>query len=214
MDIQENLLEIITLSYKDVEEQIKTYPLTFDKTKINIVEWQLKLPVFVTSFYNYLKSNGSIPNQNDYWLFYVAENKAYLTSLNLPEEEKKGVRARVFRTYPSLVRDLHLGLYLKNNHLFRSVFYNELIDVEYGIDIIVENDSGTKFGLNLFIGTKRANDARRVKQHRLKKSLGIICLDFPLARDKRKICGDFFLYADDEIQKKVEEIQNYKNAKF
>ena len=202
-----NCFDVITFTYKDVEKQIKPYELVFDQTRNEKVEWRLKLPMFVPPFYGYIKSRNSIPKQNDYWRFYVSENKNYLTNLNLSEEEKIGVRARVFRTYPSLVRDLHFGLYIKENHFFRSVFYNEFLDIEYGIDLIVENADGVKIGLNLFTETKAAKDARTIKKHRLKKSVNFDCYDIPIDFTGSKRCGRFFLYSEREIKTIVEKIQ-------
>jgi len=207
IDNLENCFDMMEFTYKDVEKQIRTYRLVFDQTRNEKVEWQLKLPMFVPAFYNYVKSRNSIPDQKDYWQFYVSENKNRLTSLNLSKEEKIGVRARVFRTYPSLIRDLHFGLYIKNNGFFRSVFYNEFLDIEYGIDLVVENADGVKIGLNLFTETKAAKEARAVKKHRPKKSVDFDCHDIPIDFAGSKRCGDFFLYSEREIKTIVEKIQ-------
>ena len=207
IDNLENCFDLIKFTCKDVEEQIKTYQLVFDQTRNEKVEWRLKLPMFVPSFYNYVKSKNSIPNQNDYWRFYVSENKNYLTSLNLSKEEKIGVKARVFRSYPSLVRDLHFGLYIKKNNFFRSVFHNDFYDIEYGIDLIIENDDGAKIGLNLFTNTKAAQYARTIKKYRPKKSVDFACYEIPISFIGSKRCGDFFLYSEREIIMIVEKIQ-------
>ena len=202
-----NCFDAIKLTYKDVENQLRTYPLTFDRTRNKKVEWQLKLPMFVVPFYNYVKSRNTIPNQKDFWLFYVSENKDYLTSLNLTTEEKIGVRARIFRTYPSLVRDLHFGLYIKENNFFHSVFYNEFLDIKYGIDLVIENTAGIKIGLNLFTKTRTAEFARTVKKYRPKRSVNFDCYEIPIDFMGSKRCGDFFLYSEREIQSIVEIIQ-------
>ncbi|MCL1932409.1 MAG: hypothetical protein FWF53_01145 [Candidatus Azobacteroides sp.] len=202
-----NCFDGIKLTYTDVEEQIEAYELVFDQTRNEKVEWRLKLPMFVPPFYGYIKSRNSVPKQDDYWRFYVSENKDYLTSLNLSKEEKTGVRARVFRAYPSLVRDLHFGLYIKGNHFFRSVFYNEFLDIEYGIDLVVENINGVKIGLNLFAETKAAKEARTIKKRRPKKSVNFDCYDIPIDFTGSKRCGDFFLYSEREIKTIVEKIQ-------
>ncbi len=207
-----NLFDSVTFSSADIEAQIRVFNLSFDQTRNDRVEWKLKLPMFVPPFYDYIKSRGSIPSQDDYWLFYVSENKDYLVSLNLSREEKIGLRARVYRTYPSLVRDFHFGLYLKENNFFCFVFYNEILDIEYGIDLVIENEERTLIGLNLFTQTQAAQYARKVKEFRPKKSVNFACLEIPIDFKGSKTCGDFFLYSDREITSIVEKIKNHTEA--
>lgn len=208
-----NLFEIISLTSQEVEAQIQNYKLVFDQTRNEKVEWGLKLPMFVPSFYKFIKTKKLVPSQNDYWLFYVSENKDYLTDLKLTREEKIGVRARVFRTYPSLVRDLHFGLQMKENNIFRSVFYNEILDIEYGVDLVVENINGILLGLNLFTKTKAAEHARIVKEFRPKKPIDFACCEIPIIFKGSKKCGDFFLYSDREINFITEKINTYLEGK-
>jgi hypothetical protein len=200
-----NFFDLISLSYKDVEGQIAGFQLIFDQTRNQKVEWAIKLPMFVPSFYEFVKANNTVPSQNEYWAFYVEKNRDYLVNLNLSQEEKNGVRARVFRTYPSLVRDLHFGLYLKDNNLFSTVFYNEVLDIEYGIDLVVEL-MGERVGLNLFAKTKTATFARTVKRFRPKKAVDFPCFEIPVDFRGSKTCGRFFLYSDREVASIVNKI--------
>ena len=204
----DNLLEQIGFSADEVESQIKDYKLVFDATRNEKVEWHLKLPLFVPPFYMFVKTRGFVPDQNDYWHFYVSENRERLQSFGLTHDEKLGVRARVFRTYPSMVRDLHFGLFIKNRGFFRKVFYNEILDVEYGIDLAIETDSGTKIGLNLFTRTTIAQHAREVKEFRPKKQINMPCYEIPIDFKGGKSCGDFFLYSEREIAHIVEKIRD------
>ena len=199
-----NFFDAINFTRKDVETQISAYKLTFDQTRNEKVEWKLKLPAFVRPFYNYIKSRNTIPSQTDYWLFYVSENKDYLTNLNLSQKEKIGVRARVFRAYPSLIRDLHFGLYIRENPFFKSVFYNEMLDIEYGVDLVVENADGVRIGLNFFTKTRTAEYARTVKEYRPKKTVNFPCFEIPIDFSGCKKCGDFFLYSEREMNAVIE----------
>ena len=212
IDTLTNCFDEIKFSFENVEKQIEAYHLTFDRTRNERVEWRLKLPMFVLSFYGYIKSRNLIPSQNDFWQFYVSENKKYLTSLKLSKEEKTGVRARIFRTYPSLVRDLHFGLYIKERKNFRSVFYNEWIDIAYGIDLIVEIREGKKIGLKLFTQTRAGSEAREIKDHRLKKSAELDCYELPIEFRGSRMCGEFFLYSEREIDRVVEKIEKFNKG--
>ena len=202
----ENLFNSVTVTSAGIEAQICKFSLTFSQTRNGKTEWRLKLPVFTRSFHKYIKAKNSVPSQNDYWIFYTCENKEYLSGLNLSQEEKTGVKARVFRAYPSLVRDFHFGLYIKEKNIFKTVFYNEILDIEYGIDLVVENAAGEKTGLIFFTKTKAAEHARNVKKLRPKKKAGFVCHEIPIDFCGSKVCGDFFLYSEREINTIMEKI--------
>ena len=78
------------------------------------------------------------------------------TEANDKEDIVRGIKARLFRSYPSLVRDLHFCLFLKERAKNDArVIYNIQIDTEIGIDILVEQGS-TIYAINLFTPTARA----------------------------------------------------------
>lgn len=201
-----NLFDEITLTSTAIEKQICNFSMKFEQVRNEKIEWQIKLPMFVIAFYNYIITKNSIPSQDDYLQFYVSENKEYLTNLNLTMEEKIGVRARVYRTYPSLIRDLHFGLYLKERNCFSSVFYNVILDIEYGIDLLIQKPNGVFIGLNLFTKTKAAEHARAVKEFRAKKAFDYTCYEIPIDFRGSKVCGNYFLYSEREIGTIVDKI--------
>jgi hypothetical protein len=49
-----NNLDNINLSGKEIENQIKSYPLTFSQIRRNDVEWGMKFPMFVPPFYSFI----------------------------------------------------------------------------------------------------------------------------------------------------------------
>jgi hypothetical protein len=118
------------------------------------------------------------------------------------------LKARIFRTYPSLVRDLHLGVLLKESRAFDDVFYNEIMDIQYGIDLVVLKN-GVQLGLCLFTNTQIAFKARAKKEYRLKKPVNFKCIEIPIQFRGSKVCGDFFLYSEREIDMITREILNH-----
>jgi len=206
-----NFYDTIDLSYKTIEQQISAYCLKFYPEKNEKVEWKCRLPLFVPAFYKYVKLNNVVPSQHNFWLYYCAENKPDLQKLKLTYEEKIGLRARVYRTYPSLVRDLHLGLYLKGMQNRLDIFYNETLDIKYGIDLLVGDTSGTTVGFALFTKTGAGKHARTVKEFRPKKKIEIPCFELGLDFPGSKKCGDFFLYSEKETESILEKFhQTFK----
>jgi hypothetical protein len=193
-----NTLDGIWLSSKKIEEQIEKYRLSFIQLRVPEIEYGIKVPIFVLPFYSFVLREDKIPTQEEFWKEYCLQNKEFFNKVKLNENQKMGLKARTFRTYPSLVRDIHLGTAIRQNSEFDDVFYNEVLDVEYGIDLVVKKNN-KHIGLNLFTNTKNSIIAREKKQYRPKKQINLNCIELPIDFRGSKTCGDFFLYSDKEI---------------
>jgi hypothetical protein len=196
----ENNLDNIFLSSKEIEDQIINYKLQSIKLRDRKMEFGVKIPMFVTSFYFYILKENKIPNQKEFWNNYLLINDNFFQKENFTESEMHGLQARAFRAYTSLVRDVHFGALLRDDGYFDGVFYNVILDTDYGIDLVVSKDTKI-IGLNLFTNTKNANIAREKKQYRPKKPTDIMCYEIPIDFKGSKECGDFFLYSEREIEK-------------
>jgi hypothetical protein len=98
-----------------------------------------------------------------------------------------------------------MGATLREHKDFDDVFYNETLDVEYGVDLVVVKNNKS-LGLNLFTNTKNSIEAREKKQYRPKKPIDLYCIELPIDFRGSKTCGDFFLYSDKEIIKIKQDI--------
>ena len=78
--------------------------------------------------------------------------------------------------------------------LFNEVFYNVHLDIEYGVDIVI-NVHDHNYGLNLFVKTRAAQSAREKKAHRHKVDVGFPCFDLSIDMADCTKCGKFFLYS-------------------
>jgi hypothetical protein len=200
-----NTLDGVWLSSKQIEEQIKGYKLAFMQLRVPEIEHGIRVPIFVYPFYSFVLREDRVPTQDEYWRDYCSKNKEFLNKLKLTTQQKLGLKARVFRTYPSLVRDIHMGATLREHKDFDDVFYNETLDVEYGVDLVVVKNNKS-LGLNLFTNTKNSIEAREKKQYRPKKPIDLYCIELPIDFRGSKTCGDFFLYSDKEIIKIKQDI--------
>jgi hypothetical protein len=195
-----NTLDDVWLSSKKIEEQIKNYKLSFMQLRVPEIEYEIKVPIFVNPFYSFVLREDKIPTQEEFWNEYCSQNKEFFNKVKLTEQQKMGLKARAFRTYPSLVRDIHFGATIRENCDLDDVFYNEVLDVEYGIDLVVSKNN-KHMGLNLFTNTKNSISAREKKQYRPKKQINLNCYEIPIEFKGSKVCGDFFLYSEREILK-------------
>lgn len=191
-----NLLNDVNITSNDVLQQIISYPLEFDSYKNKEVEWGTKLPMFLDSFYPYIKSNNRVPTQLEFWEQYRGSLPTAI--LDRGDAFLRGIKARLYRTYPSLVRDIHFSLLLSENSSNSSIIYNRDLDVECGIDILVVFRE-KYYALNLFTPTKRAFVGRHKKSKRHHKYENIIDIELPVTFNNSHKHGEFFLYGTQEM---------------
>lgn len=192
-----NLLDEVKLSYIDVEDQISDIGLFFDPHIDDEVEDGLPLPPFINTFYEYVLKNQKLPKQYEWFLYYM-ENQKVKELINT-ESRKKGLMSRMFRVYPSLVRDIHFSLYLKDKSKNCNVVYNIELDGEVGIDVLIEY-KGNMYGINLYTDTKRAKYYRQKKYSRHENVTNVKTIDIPVKFTKENKLGDFYLYGKDQME--------------
>ena len=193
-----DLLDKIKLTSANIYEIIEPYRLFFSQTRNRSVEWEIKFPMFVNAFYDYIIKYSTIPAQQPFFDYYLSFNKAFFDEKNFDAAILDGLKARVFRTYPSLVRDVYFNKYVKENLLDINVIYNITLDISEGIDLMIE--AGTIFyAVNLYTRTSRACDARNIKQNRHQPFVNVNYIDLPVDLNNNLRCGDFFLYGCSEF---------------
>jgi hypothetical protein len=204
-----NLLDHITISAEEILSQIKHYPLTFDKYKNQKVEWGMKLPMFIDSFYPFVIQNGKVPSQEELWIVYKSQKS--IQHLFKSDDIERGIKARLLRTYPSLVRDLHFSIFLKEKSKGAKVIYNLTLDTKYGVDILIDYNS-TLYAINLFTPTTRALIGRSKKVSRHEVIENVVNIELPVEFNDQHKWGEFFLYGEKQIIKLRELFKNLKNG--
>jgi hypothetical protein len=193
-----DLLQEINISSDDIKRIIESYKLTFIQKRDNQVEWGMAFPMFVDAFYDYVIKKQSIPNQEQFYQHYLYVNKEFFEQKKLSEEIMYGLKARVFRTYPSLVRDLYFNKLVKENLPNVTSCYNKKLDIEQGIDLMISTND-KNYAINLFTDTERAYIGRNKKQNRHKNYENVEYIEFPVNFKGSLKCGDFFLYGNEEF---------------
>lgn len=194
----ENLLEKINLTSTQIEEIIFNYKLDFLNYRNYEVENKIKFPMFLECFYDNLLKNKTILNQDEFAMHYARLNLEWFKNQNFSNDILSGLKARIFRTYPSLIRDLHFCLSLKEKNQYENVLYNIKLDVSHGIDVLIKKENKL-FGVNLYTDTKNACDFRINKYKRHSVLPNIFYIELPVNFHGSKKCGDFFLYGEREM---------------
>ena len=192
-----NQLKAILLTSEDIKCLISTYKLTFFRERNWEVEWGIKLPMFVDAFYDYILKKQTIPNQTESFDYYIQYNKEYFMNLNRPDLDS-GIRARAFRTYPSLVRDVYFNKYIEERLGMKCrIIYNTRLDIEEGIDLMIVSQKNN-YGICFFTDTNRAFTGRKAKERRHTPFENVKYVEFPINFNGSIVAGDFFLYGEKE----------------
>lgn len=174
----------LDISVAEAEKQITNLSYNgVGLTKNKKVE-EAKLPPFALAFYYHLFSKRCIPSEEELYDRYLSfSGKPINEDKILIDDEPysaEGVKARLLRTYPSLIRDFHFYLLLYESGKFENVTYSLSQDYYRGLDLCVYL-SGKAFHLSLFIKTKRASlfKKKKVARHDYKNVTEIeLELDF------------------------------------
>jgi hypothetical protein len=202
-----SFLAHLSLKSDEICEIIEKYPLEFPQVRNATVEWGMTFPMFLYPFYKFIYQIKKIPTQKEFCDYYLSENKEFFDTNNFTAEITEGLKARLYRTYPSLIRDLHFSAYVKENFDTAEIIYNRKLDVEEGIDLLIIYD-GKYWGINLYTDTKRAHDGREKKENRHTKFDNVIYVELPVEFKGSVKCGQFFLYGEKEYKQILKTINN------
>lgn len=214
------LLRKQSLTSKQVEEQIVNYPYTGFKHLRKREFDDVKIPPIISSFYTYLFLQNKIPSSDELISLYILQYfKPLKENLYLIKEEYDQtneriqfelnvIKARVLRTYPSLIRDFHFYLLCCESDHFEKVYYSLKTDFYEGIDIEVIYKK-EKYGISLHTKTKESLHFKKRKYNRHDYK-GIKEIDLTLPLNPQKMTGSFFLYEPahvDEILQTIHKSQ-------
>ncbi|MCL1943680.1 MAG: hypothetical protein FWF54_09080 [Candidatus Azobacteroides sp.] len=195
-----DLLEMIPLTSEEIKTIISNYTLSFPVEKHPDVEWHIEFPVFAVTFYKEIIQNHRIPTQEHFFENYVADHADFFREKRFGRDILLGLKARVFRTYPSLVRDLFFNKFVKEQLTGASVIYNITLDIKEGIDLLISIHHNFHYAVNLFTDTYRARVGRDKKQRRHDPFQNVVYIDLPIHFNGSLKCGAFFLFEKRELQ--------------
>jgi len=192
------------LSSKEIEGQIRNYKLNFIGILDERIEWGMRFPMFVDTFDKLVQVSGHIPSQEEFVERYFRDNSSKLSSVLSNERLKRALEARLRRTYPSFVRDVHFCSLLREKNL--QVSHNRDIDVARGVDHIIQY-KGKTFYVHCFVGTRRGKFGRRVKERRHRFTGAHIDVVLNLGAESAREVGDFYLYSEKHVENVIQEME-------
>lgn len=205
-----NQLDLLSMTSSEIERQVVSYTLSFPQIRDQKVERGIKFPQFVSAFYNFIYKEKRLPTQQNFCDFYFAVNHSFFVAHNFSEAILLGLRARIFRTYPSLVRDFHFNKILSELARDYKIIYNSILDIEHDIDtMLIKGDQ--YWAACLYTETKRANIAREWKEHRHERFLNVHYIELPVTLGEDNKHGQFFLYGEREMNLLLNKIQSTTN---
>lgn len=201
-----NIIDHLPFSVDKITTDVQGYDLEFPKDKDHDVEWKIDFPIFVDAFYKFVYTYRRVPAQDEYFDYYLQVNSGYFET-KIWEGRKVldtarlmiCLRARVYRMYPSLVRDLHFVYYAHENMIDCNILYNRKLDTQYGIDVLIERNKEL-FACCLYTDTARANMTRNGKKQRSVSFDNVTYVEMPLDMHTADRCGKFYLYGDEQIE--------------
>lgn len=195
------------ISVREAEEQIAKLNYSgVGLSKDPNVE-NAKLPPFALAFYYHLFSQRSVPTEEELFDRYISfsgkreEDEVVIEGKRYAVE---GLRARILRTFPSLIRDFHFYLLLKESKRFDSVGYSLIKDYYDGLDLSVSHSDHT-YHLSVFVQTKRSAEFKRKKYARHDYS-GVKEITISLAFESLKKLGRIYVCTQNHIQYVLDQI--------
>lgn len=196
------------MKVSEIKNQLLGMSLEFLSVKDAKIENAGDLPYFVNSFYKYIELHNKVPTQNQFYKLYCKDHAEDLSGFN--NRLSEALKARLYRAYPSYVRDFMFSHLLYEVADFDEIIYDPILDVEEGVDILIK-ENGIKYAVNLYVDTYRSNQYRKRKYNRHPdKDKEYVDIDLPLSMKSAIKIGDFYVYSFKHIIKIMNFILKYQ----
>lgn len=203
-----------SLTSKNIEEALREYHYTGENRVKDPVVENAKLPPITLTFYSFLFEFNSVPSQDELIDVYLSQE--FFTEVSADyysisygsdniEVSKEGLIARILRTYPSVVRDLHFYLMAVESNFFQSVWYSVDDDFKKGIDIRVKYKDNWYY-VALLQNTTRSlyYKYKKINRHP-ETNAELIYIEVEKAQCKQ--CGDYYLCTLHHIEQLRNELE-------
>lgn len=209
------LLKSCTVTSEELKETVKTFDYNDLYSKYREYKDEggvekTQFPPINFVFYKLVFENDGIPSPQKvldiYFELYSDKIKVYEESAEMggTSYNLNALKARILRTYPSLLRDFHFYLMLKECGCFDRVTYSCADDIK-GIDITIVHKKKT-YIISLFTDTKRSWGFKRIKNI-FRHKYGQNEIKVPMVLDQADKCGDFMLYKESDVKSVINKIR-------
>jgi len=206
---------------EEVENHVKTLPYTIYRTKKCAIVEKSLLPPLIKPFYFLVIKNGNVPDEMLFVKTYLKKYFKWLPNNQcqiLPEYDSNGagtlydtlgVKYRIQKTYPSLIRDLHMYLMLveeNKNYNLDEIRYSFFADYCDGRDITVKHQGKDTF-IHLFLSSFNSNKYRNSKKT-TRHSYEGVNLECGIDKTSCQKKGKFMLFTKSDVLILINKILN------
>lgn len=203
----------LAINMDDLEKILLTLPYSGEGLIKDESLENFRLPPIALCFYNYIFEQETIPSEDELvenylnYPYFIASLDGVVEIIYSGQKlvtTKEKLRARVLRTYPSLIRDFHFYLMLKESGLFKCVKYSFIADFFDRVDIKVMYNNKW-YNIALMIASSRSLFYREKKNNRHSP---IQTIDILLHKENSKQVGFFRLYTESHLFQLMKKIKH------
>ncbi|AEI50385.1 hypothetical protein [Runella slithyformis] len=199
---------------QELEEQVARFEYSGENLPKDPEVEKAKLPPFALAFYKYIFFKNRLPDETELWDHYI--HQPFVTfDEEYIEIHRRGaikaflitsVKARMLRSYPSLVRDFHFYVLCLTSGVFERVSYSLQKDYFEGVDLCVTY-AGRAFQVSILLNSPRARTykCQKYSRHEEVPANEVIML-FDLTRNAQ-VNGKIKLFSEKHVQELVEELK-------
>lgn len=203
----------------ELESQISKLSYSGERLKKDERVENSKLPPFIIPFYELLYDTEKLPAETDLTNVYIAKYFDIRPDGKLRIKEKfnnaglsnesfglEGITARLLRSYPSLIRDIHFYVLCYEKGSFDDVYYDLRSDWLKGYDLMV-NDNGVQCYVKLHFDSKRGNKFENKKHRRHDYAAkSNVTINLSIKPDNQYLCGQVYLYNEAVLEQLKSEL--------
>lgn len=208
---------LVTLMMLEFALGQREYHLQFSpQAKKDEIEFE-QFPSMIRSFEAHRKPNGLPPTQREFVAGFEADYAAARPELFAPDVHAATV-ARLQKTYPSLVRDLHLYLLCRESKKFAAVARGAQLDEQFGVDVLVTDAQQREYYICATAGTDSAKAWRTLKHHtrntfrRERTGLSGLFIELPLTVKPKRTIGSWWLYTSAHVDYVAQQIAKLRRS--
>lgn len=204
----------ITWTSTLIEHQVASLAYSGENLLRDAEVEKAKLPPFALAFYKFLFFKGQIPTEQELWAQYLIAHYGVLDETRIQFFRKgawrvynaDAVKARLLRSFPSLIRDFHFFVLCQESGRFQEVKYSLRDDYFNGVDLTVTYQNKT-FRVAVMLNSERARQFKEQKysRHAATSEQEVVML-FDLPRSEQNK-GKIKLFSSQHIQQLITELE-------
>ncbi|WP_179036463.1 hypothetical protein [Paenibacillus sp. URB8-2] len=202
-----DLMAGVDISTQGIETVVSLSTPTFIDIRNSSVEYAPNFPNMMYTLWAFICSHRRFPSQTEYTQYFLSVHSSTLSTLN-----EAAVKARLLRSFPSLIREIHFYALVKESGLFQEVNYSAKLDVEDGTDLSVKC-GGYEYGVSCYVQTERSLEYRRRKRSR-PRTPKTNSIELPLDLSSGTTVNGWIFYNRNHVHDLLDHIIEYASKNY